>query len=352
LTYVEAGLGGVVAAILTYVATFPIRRHAHALGLLDLPGERSSHRVATPRGGGIAIMLGTAAGLAVLSALSGRVGSEAWTLFGVAAAVGAVGLVDDRFGLSPVSKLVAQIAGAVVLVVAFGPVVDVAVPSPFDGAVARSLLAWGLSVLWLTTVVNFFNFMDGIDGLAAGQALASCIGIVAAAWSGDATVVTLSVGAACLGFLFHNAPRARIFMGDSGSGFLGFVLAAAPFAAPPPRRGEALLAVAIGLSLFLLDPIRTLIKRAYERKNIFRAHREHLYQELVAPDEPAGRVAATYSAAALLLALCGAAGYRWPPMFWVGGLAGAIAFLLVWQRARRASRTRSAAGPTGMPLHW
>jgi UDP-N-acetylmuramyl pentapeptide phosphotransferase/UDP-N-acetylglucosamine-1-phosphate transferase len=227
------------------------------------------------------------------------------------------------------------------LVSTFGPLVDAALPPPFGGPIPRAVLAWGLSVLWLTTVVNFFNFMDGIDGLAAGQAVASCIGIVAAAWSGDATVLALSVGAACLGFLLHNAPRARIFMGDSGSGFLGFVLAAAPFAAPTPERGAALLAVAIGLSLFLLDPIRTLIKRTIERRNIFRAHREHLYQELVAPDEPAGRVAAAYSLTAVLLALCGAAGYRWPTMFWVGGFTGAVAFLIVWQRARQASKTRS-----------
>ena len=342
MTFVEAAVGGGVAAIVTGVATFGIRRHATALGLIDLPGERSSHRVATPRGGGIAIMLGAGTALAVLSLLSGDDRSAAWTLFGIAALSGAAGLADDRLGLTPIVKLIAQIVVGVALVVVFGPVIDLPLPSPLNETGLQGIVAWGLSVLWLTTVVNFFNFMDGIDGLAAGQAVASCIGIAVAAWSDDATVLALSVGAACLGFLFHNAPRARIFMGDSGSGFLGFVLAAAPFAAPPSLRGQALLAVAIGLSLFLLDPIRTLIKRALERKNIFRAHREHLYQQLVPPDEAAGPVAAAYSAVALLLALCGAAGYRWPAMFWVGGLGGLTAFLLVWYRAQQAIRARSA----------
>ena len=342
MTFAEATLGAGVAAIVAGVATFAIRRYANALGLIDLPGERSSHRIATPRGGGVAIMLGTAAALAALSLLSGDDRSAAWTLFGIAALSGAAGLADDRFGLTPMTKLLAQIVVGVALLVFFGPVIELPLPFLFNEAVPQAVVAWGLSVLWLTTVVNFFNFMDGIDGLAAGQAVASCIGIAVAAWSVDATVLALSVGAASVGFLFHNAPRAKIFMGDSGSGFLGFVLAAAPFAAPPSRRDEALLAVAMGLSLFLLDPIRTLIKRAFERKNIFRAHREHLYQQLVAPDEPAGPVAAAYSAVALLLALCGAAGYRWPAMFWVGGVGALIAFLLVWHRAQQASRARSA----------
>lgn len=285
-------------------------------------------------------MFGALAALVALS-FTGYDGSAAWTLFGTAAAVGAVGLADDRFGLTPLAKLVAQIGAGCVVVMVFGPIADAALPAPFDGTVPGAVLGWGVSILWLTAVVNFFNFMDGIDGLAAGQAVASCAGIAAAAWSSDAALLAYAGGGACIGFLFHNAPRARVFMGDSGSGFLGFLLAAAPFAAPQPRRAAAVLAVAIGLSLFLLDPIRTLVKRAFERKNILRAHREHLYQQLVAPEEAAGRVAAAYAAAALLLALCGAAGYRWPPMFWVGGAGGVTAFLVLWARARQAVRSRA-----------
>ena len=342
MTLGEAALGVGVAAIVTGVATFGIRRCAHALGLIDWPSERSSHRVATPRAGGIAIMLGTAAALAVLPLLSSGDRSVAWTLFAIAALSGVAGLADDRLGLTALPKFVAQIVVGLALVIVFGPVVEVPLPAPFNAAVLQSVAAWSLSILWLTTVVNFFNFMDGIDGIAAGQAVSSCIGIAVAAWSEDATVLALIVAGAFTGFLFHNAPRARIFMGDSGSGFLGFILAAAPFAAPPSRRGEALLAVTIGLTLFLLDPVRTLIKRAFQRKNIFRAHREHLYQQLAVPEEPHGPVAALYAVIALLLALCGAAGYRWPAMFWVGGLSGLIAFLLVWHRAQQASGARSA----------
>jgi UDP-N-acetylmuramyl pentapeptide phosphotransferase/UDP-N-acetylglucosamine-1-phosphate transferase len=206
-------------------------------------------------------------------------------------------------------------------------------------------VGWALSLLWIVAAINFFNFMDGIDGLATGQAAASCLGVVAAAWSTDASALSLAAGAACLGFLYHNAPPARVFMGDSGSGFLGFLLAAIPFLAPAPRRSDALLAVAIGLTLFLVDPVVTLVRRALARKNVLRAHREHLYQQLVAPDEPAGRVTAAYTAAAVLLALLGAYGYRSPSMFWVGCAGGAVASYAVWHRARLATRARSSQRP-------
>jgi hypothetical protein len=99
------------------------------------------------------------------------------------------------------------------------------------------------------------------------------------------------------------------------------------------------------LTLFLVDPVVTLLRRALARKNILRAHREHLYQQLVAPDEPAGRVTAAYTAAAVLLALLGAYGYRSPSMFWVGCAGGAVAFYAVWRRARLVTRARSSQRP-------
>ena len=153
-----------------------------------------------------------------------------------------------------------------------------------------------------------------------------------AAWSSDAAQLALAVAGACIGFLFHNWPPARIFMGDAGSGFLGFTLAGMPFLAPPLRRSDAVLALGVGLTLFLLDPLVTLFKRARRLKNIFRAHREHLYQQLVAPEEPAGPVAAAYTAAALLLAVVGAVGYRAAEMSWLGPVCGLGAFLVVWAR--------------------
>jgi UDP-N-acetylmuramyl pentapeptide phosphotransferase/UDP-N-acetylglucosamine-1-phosphate transferase len=212
-----------------------------------------------------------------------------------------------------------------------------------NGAAPASYAATVLSVLWIATVTNFFNFMDGIDGLACSQAVASCLGIVLAAWSADAAVIAAATGGACLGFLFHNWPPARVFMGDSGSGFLGFVLAALPLLAPRESTASAVVAVAIGLSLFLLDPLITLLRRARAGKHLLQAHREHLYQQLVQPDEPTRKVTTAYFFAGLLLALGGVVGYREPRLFWLGIVMAAAAFGVLWHvvnaRSHRRSRT-------------
>ena len=319
------------------LATFPIRRYASTLGLMDLPGERSSHAVVTPRGGGIAIMVGAGAALAILATIAVRA-HDAFIVFAAAAGVGIAGIVDDRHGLHPFSKLAVHLAAGFIVITLLGPLETLPAPPPIEPVPLPMWAGWVLSLVWFAAVVNFFNFMDGIDGLAAAQAIASCVGIIAAAWSADAQLVTLVVGGACLGFLFHNAPPARVFMGDSGSGFLGFVLAAAPFMAAGSRRSDAILATAIGLTLFLLDPVYTLSRRALERKNILRAHREHLYQQLVAPLEPAGPVTAGYAIAAFFLSICGAVGYRHAPLMWIGIAGGLLAFAIVLSRARRRDR--------------
>jgi Fuc2NAc and GlcNAc transferase len=336
-------VGTVIAAVVTLLTLFPVRSHARTLGLVDAPNERSSHRVLTPRGGGVAIILGAAAALAFFGSLGEL--SAAWTLVGAAGLVGAVGLLDDRFGLPPILRLVAQLCIAAGLVATFGPLYTLPLPPPLNAPLPGPLLAWGLSLLWLSAVTNFFNFMDGIDGIAAAQAAAVCAGIVAAGWSPDAVLLALAVGGASIGFLFHNWPPARIFMGDAGSGFLGFALAGMPFLASPSRRSDALLALAVGMTLFLLDPLVTLFSRARAGKNIFQAHREHLYQQLVAPEEPAGRVTAGYTGAALLLALAGAFGYHNPPAAWMGCAAGVALFVVVWRHASvRRAHTRASGG--------
>jgi Fuc2NAc and GlcNAc transferase len=321
----------------------PLRRHASALGLLDRPGERSSHRVVTPRGGGVAIAGGAALALAWLTA-AGSAGSAAWVLFAAAAFVGVAGLLDDRLDLPPPVKFGSQLAAALALLVAVGPFTRLPLPAPFDVDLPWVVLQWAFTALWITAVVNFFNFMDGIDGLATGQTVASALGVAAAGWSLDATALAIAAAAAGLGFLVHNAPPARIFMGDSGSGFLGFLLAGLPLLAPSWRRHEAIVAVAIGLALFLLDPLLTLVRRARAGKNLLRAHREHVYQQLVAPEEHAGRVTALYSAIALALSLVGAAGYHRPWLLWVGALAAVAVFSLVSLRAGAAGRAQRLTG--------
>src|SRR5215207_263396 len=120
LNSIMLATGMALAAIVSFAAIFAIRRYANALGLLDAPNERSSHRVVTPRGGGLAIILGSVVGATALSWI-GDGHSAGWVLFGAAALIGAVGFLDDRHNLSPVLRLSAQIAAAAVVIYSCGP---------------------------------------------------------------------------------------------------------------------------------------------------------------------------------------------------------------------------------------
>jgi Fuc2NAc and GlcNAc transferase len=326
----------VIAFAVAWIATFPVTRHAYALGLVDRPNQRSSHVRATPRGGGIGIIAGVLVGLGVLEWFFHPVSWLVWVVFGSACLVAAAGLFDDLRGLSPFARLLAQFLAGTIVVAATGPII--LLPPPFDDFPVSALWGGAVSLLWIATVTNFFNFMDGFDGLATSQALASCFGVILATWSPDASLLAMLTGAACVGFLFHNWTPARVFMGDVGSGFLGFTLAVLPLLAPQGRRTTAVLAAAVGLSLFLLDPALTLVRRALARKPLMQSHREHLYQQFAAPGEPVGTVVAYYFALAVLLAAAGGFAYLNPPLLPWSVLASLLTFSVVWAFARRAER--------------
>jgi Fuc2NAc and GlcNAc transferase len=322
-----------------WIATFPVRTYAHRLGLLDRPNERSSHVRTTPRGGGIGIIAGVLTGLSVVEWWIHPVGLVPATVVGSACLVAAAGLLDDVRGLSPLARLIVQLLAATIVLSVTGPVVFL--PLLREELALSTMWGGALSLLWITTVTNFFNFMDGFDGLAASQAVASCLGIVLAGWGSDASLLALLMGAACVGFLYHNWAPARVFMGDVGSGFLGFTLAVLPFLAPEDDRSTAMLATAVGLSLFLLDPALTLVRRAAARKPLTKSHREHLYQQFALPGEPVGAVVTIYSSLAILLAVAGAFGYRNPellPWFVLGSIFVFATVCIVALRAERRRR--------------
>ena len=129
-------------------------------------------------------------------------------------------------------------------------------------------------------MVNFFNFLDGIDGLAAVQAVVTAAGIALAGWDPFAALLAAALAGATAGFLPYNWSRASIFLGDVGSYFLGYTLATLPLAAPPASRPQAVLFVALSLWLFLADAAWTLVRRARSGAPWYAAHREHLYQQL------------------------------------------------------------------------
>lgn len=330
-----AAVSALVAGIVSAVVVEAVRRHAVRFGLMDLPNPRSTHLTPTPRGGGIGILAGLVAGIVIVAIVApGRFGPPGITLLVCSLVVGAIGFIDDRMSLSAYSRLGVHLTMAVILAWTLGPLRALPLPKPLDLRVPY-LLGFSITVLWLTAITNFFNFMDGIDGLAGGQAAASSIGIVIAAWSSDAVAASGALAAGSLGFLVHNWPPARVFMGDVGSGALGFFIAGLPLLAPVENQPRAVLAVAIGLAFFIFDPVWTLARRMANREPILQAHRQHLYQIIVPAGTVHRRATLALVAGALLLSLAGAISFRDARIAWT---AAAIAAVLCFAKLLFALR--------------
>lgn len=254
---------------------------AGARGIIDAPNDRSSHTRHTPRGGGLAIV----AVVAVAAVLAAILHPEAWPgLAGVllpALAVAGISWMDDVRSLSNRTRFGVHLLAAVAAVAAVGPVTRVAAGS--FGVIDLGLAAVPLTIIWIVGLTNAFNFMDGIDGIAGITAAAAGLAMAAVAAAGSATpvaAVAAAFAAAALGFLTCNWQPARIFMGDVGSAFCGFLLATLPLAAPSGTRALLMPVVIAALWPFLFDTTYTIVRRLRKRENIFQAHRSHLYQRL------------------------------------------------------------------------
>ncbi|HEY0920853.1 hypothetical protein [Devosia sp.] len=267
-----------IAGLLSFAATWLVRRHASRLGLVQAPNVRSSHSVPTPGGGGLGIVLGGA--VATLYALPAAPVPVVTALV-ASLALAAVGFWDDRAPLHPGLRLLAQAALWLLVVLASGALAPLA---PAAGIPVLLLLA-GLvlaGVYW----INLFNFMDGIDGLAGSQAVFMLLGAAALALAGGATGGEAAglwwlagIAAATLGFLLLNWPPATIFMGDVGSTWLGFVLAALALLTVSWGWLSAWQWLILGAA-FLTDASVTLGRRLLRRERVFEAHRRHAYQAL------------------------------------------------------------------------
>lgn len=327
------------AFVISWLGAFVVLRHAGRLNLMDVPNARSTHRSPTPRGGGLGIVGGIAGGLCVLAGgLPQGFGSSALALLFAALAIGGIGLMDDRSPLPAGLRLLSHLVIAGALVAVAGPIPSLPLPGSLSVPLASGWVAIALTILWLTAVTNFFNFMDGVDGLAAGQAVASCVGIMLAGFSADAVSIAAVVGGASAGFLLHNWPPARIFMGDVGSGLIGFVLGGLPLLAPPDKRSAAVLMIAVGLTFFILDPVLTLFRRALRGEALMKAHREHLYQRLI-PVGTSGRgVTMCLLAGAGILSVLGAFGFRHSEKTWIAISASLLLFSVELGLASRVQK--------------
>lgn len=321
----------VAVPLLTAILTEAWRRWALARGVMDVPGGRSSHAEPIPRGGGVAIAAVT---LAVTGWLDRGSDLGAGVLASIALAA-LVGLMDDLSPLRPAWKLAGQGLAAVPL--AF------AVPLS-QGLLPEGLPAWaghGASLALALLFMNAWNFMDGINGIAALSAavVGGIASVAALAGLGATPVLAAVLAAACLGFLPLNAPKARVFMGDCGSHALGMSLVAVLLLSP----GTAMTAVVVATaSPFLIDVLGTLVRRALDGEALATAHRRHLYQLVTRAGYSHARATSAY---ALWMAVNGAVVAMVEHASGRGGIAASIViglstagWLLVSSRLERRLR--------------
>ncbi|MHB8654752.1 MAG: glycosyltransferase family 4 protein [Terriglobia bacterium] len=293
----------VAGGLIAYMVTGLTIKVSLRRGVLDLPNARSSHSLPVPRMGGIGILSGFYLSTAALVVL-GQLGFIGYSPFArdilivllAGAGMGVIGLVDDLHHLNPGTKYLMQF-GIAVLVVAFGVRIENAA-IPYWRTLELGLFSFPVTILWLTGFSNVYNFMDGINGLAAGTgAVYGVFFSLFASLQGNPELAAVAVllSGSCLGFMFHNFPQARTFMGDNGSLFLGMVFALLVVRlaqqAPNPASLVALLLVC---SVYLYDSAFTLLRRLKHGENIFQAHRSHLYQRLAQAGVPHAMITYLY----------------------------------------------------------
>nr|WP_231848933.1 glycosyltransferase family 4 protein [Paramagnetospirillum magneticum] len=332
-TMAESGQAALWAALTTFAASLGATRAVLAWlrhrQILDHPNERSSHSLPTPRGGGLAVTPVTVAAL-ILAAFA--VGGQPTFLAAGALVLMAISWVDDRKGLAPLPRFLTQAAIVAASLIGLGP--DALA---FKGVLPlwADRLLIGLGWLWF---VNLYNFMDGIDGITGVESVAIGLGLAAVAalaGLGGLLPPALIIAAAALGFLVWNWHPARIFLGDSGSIPLGFLLGG--LLVQLAVSGQ-LAAALILPAYYLADATITLLWRLKDGERVWQAHRRHFYQRAVRGGQSHARVsllilggnvvlagaallaALGHTVPAVMLALLAVAGVLGQMTRWAGGI--------------------------------
>jgi Fuc2NAc and GlcNAc transferase len=270
------GLGAAVAA---WILTWGARRYALSHAVIDVPNPRSSHQVPTPRGGGLAIVAAFLCGMLGLR-IAGLVPADlTFALGGGGALVALVGWQDDRGEVPARWRLAAHLVAAAWTVWWLGGMPTLVIGA---GTVHLGLGGAVLAILTITWAINLYNFMDGIDGIAAGEALmaAGVAAVLLAPRDPPLALLAALVAGSAAGFLPWNWSPARIFMGDVGSGFLGYLFGALALAGERSGALPAVLWILL-LGVFFMDATITLVTRMARGERWYAAHRSHAYQRSV-----------------------------------------------------------------------
>ncbi len=277
-------------------------KHAFGHSWLDVPNPRSAHSRPTPRGGGLGFILAGAI-TQWLAPLNSSLADSGWSIaWLVLVPLIVIGILEDWRGVPASIRYLVHLITAGLIVICFGPF-----PQPWlaDWGPLGLAIANLLSVIGISALINFYNFMDGLDGLVAGVSAVQ-LGFLAL-WLHQPALGLIV--AALAGFLYWNWSPAKIFMGDTGSTTLGAVVAIALLRSGGSMQGWSALPVSLTI---VGDATYTLIRRLLRGENIFKAHRHHLYQRLQQAGWSHAQVAVTYLLGTLLLAIG----------VWAFGLAG------------------------------
>ena len=318
----------VVLAVLSCGLTALLRRYALARSLMDVPNARSSHSLPTPRGGGVAIVITFLFSLCVAFFADMGIHSEFfYALVGAGLSIALLGFLDDHGHIAARWRLLGHFSAAAWALYWLGGMPPLAI---FGGVLQLGWIGHVLAAFYLVWLLNLYNFMDGIDGIASVEAICVCLGgtvLYALVSTSQFTLVSalplLMLAAGVVGFLVWNFPPARIFMGDAGSGFLGIVLGIfslqAGWANPALFWGWLIL-----LGVFIVDATSTLLRRLIRGDKVYEAHRSHAYQ--YASRQFGRHLPVTLAVAALNLL------WLLPIALWVGlgGLDGFVGLVIAY----------------------
>lgn len=330
------------AAVLSWLLASRVRLYALDR-LLDIPNERSSHSSPTPRGGGLAIAVTVLGGI-ILATWWGWIDrNTGLALTGGGAMIALVGWVDDHRDLSALTRFAVQFIAAFWAIYWLG-----GIPSLSIGAASLRLGFVGsiLGVIGVVWAINLYNFVDGIDGLAAGEAITTgTIGglILLAMGHSGLAMISFLIAAANAGFLPLNWAPAKLFMGDVGSGMLGYLFAVLAIASENTGAVPLLIWVLL-LGAFIFDATVTLGRRMVHGERWYSAHHSHAYQRMV----QAGRSHAQVSSMILLinfaLALLAIVAWLRPALFLIAIGAGAILLCVIYLSVERIKPMRAHSG--------
>ncbi|WP_010648289.1 glycosyltransferase family 4 protein [Oceanobacillus massiliensis] len=277
--YVDLFIAFLIAAVSSWLITYPVKMFATKIGAMDKPESRKIHKKTTPRLGGLAIFFGALLGMLYLQPHHGELPE---ILVGAIVIV-LTGAIDDKFTIKPIAKLTGQLLAASLLINA-GLIIE-RITLPIFGVVELEFFSVFITILWVVGITNAINLIDGLDGLATGVTTIAMTSIFIMAIIDYQVIVAflcITLIGANLGFLYHNFYPAKIYMGDTGSNLLGYMIAAISMLGLFKNiTFFSFIIPVIILAVPIFDTLVAMVRRAYNKESIMAADNKHIHYQLI-----------------------------------------------------------------------